>query len=45
MKRLSQIELGERVARALVMENTGPAARRAWWIVSSVVLAECGIAA
>jgi hypothetical protein len=33
------IELGERVSRALTMENSGPRRRRIWWIVSSAVLA------
>jgi hypothetical protein len=33
------IELGERVSRALTMENSGPRRRRIWWIVSSGVLA------
>jgi hypothetical protein len=37
--RTETIELGERVARALTMENSGPARRRIWWIVSSAVLA------
>jgi hypothetical protein len=45
MKPPPQIELGERVVRALVMENTGSPARRAWWIVSSAILAECSLAA
>lgn len=31
-------ELGERAARALIMENTGPLRRRVGWIVSSAVL-------
>jgi hypothetical protein len=34
-----QPELGERVARAIVMENVGSCRRRAWWIVSDYVLA------
>ena len=37
--RTETIELGERVSRALIMENSGPARRRIWWIVSSAVLA------
>ena len=37
--RTETIELGERVSRALTMENSGPARRRIWWIVSSAVLA------
>ena len=37
--RTETIELGERVSRALTMENTGPTRRRIWWIVSSAVLA------
>jgi hypothetical protein len=36
-----QSELGDRVARALVMENIGSRRRREWWIVSEYVLAEC----
>ncbi len=45
MKQTSQIELGTRVSRAAVMENSGPARRRIWWIVSSDILAECSHAA
>ncbi|HWS44988.1 MAG TPA: hypothetical protein VN636_03935 [Acidimicrobiia bacterium] len=45
MSRSLQIELGDRVCRALVMENTGTRARRLWWIVSSDVLAEVSKAA
>ena len=45
MKRTSEMELGERVVRALAMENSGSPARRAWWIVSSAILVECSIAA
>jgi hypothetical protein len=37
--RTETIELGERVSRALTMENSGPVRRRIWWIVSSAVLA------
>jgi hypothetical protein len=37
--RTETIELGERVSRALTMENSGPARRRIWWIVSLAVLA------
>ena len=44
VNRTAQLELGERVVRALAMENTGSPARRVWWIVSSV-LAECNLAA
>lgn len=38
-------ELGERVCRALVMENSGPIRRRIWWIVRSAVLSACDQAA
>ena len=31
-------ELGRRVLRELVMENTGPVRRRQWWIASSAAL-------
>jgi hypothetical protein len=37
--RTETIELGERVSRALTMENSGPRRRRIWWIVSCAVLA------
>jgi hypothetical protein len=36
---LHGIELGDRVARALVMENSGAPKRRVWWIISSAVVA------
>lgn len=37
--RTETIELGERVSRALTMENSGPRRCRIWWIVSSALLA------
>ena len=37
------VELGPRASRAIVMENCGTANRRAWWIVSSAVLAASGV--
>jgi hypothetical protein len=41
-----EAELGNRVVRAMAMENTGPKRRRAWWIVSAAVSAlVTGIAA
>jgi hypothetical protein len=40
MTRTLRVELGERVCRVMVMENSGTRRRRAWWIVSSDVLAE-----
>jgi len=45
MGRAAREELGDRVCRALVMENTGPRSRRVWWIVSEDTLAECRRAA
>jgi hypothetical protein len=39
LARTETIELGERVSRALSMENSGLARRRIWWIVSLAVLA------
>jgi hypothetical protein len=32
------LELGERVCRDLLLENTGARQRRRWWIVSCSVL-------
>jgi hypothetical protein len=34
-----RLELGDRVCRDIVLENTGTRARRSWWILSSVVVA------
>ena len=45
MRQTMRDELGDRVCRALVMENSGKPSRRTWWIVSSGVLAECSHAA
>jgi hypothetical protein len=45
MHKALQAELGERAARAMLMESLGPPRRRAWWIVSEYVLARCAEAA
>ncbi len=43
--RAQVIELGERVVRAMVIENSGPPSRRMWLIARNVILARLSRAA
>lgn len=38
MRSTETIELGRRVARAMIIENTGRGRRRIWWIISAWVV-------